>query len=297
MPALADSALSDLPPDKTNAIASIERALAEQGVKVVQDGPHFVRLFPKGAPDSLTNAPLRGADLAGSKNQETLSVGMIDFTSADLRQVLDNYGYLSQRTVLRPATLPAPMITLKTQGGLTREEAVYAIATVCALDGISVVDDGTKFVQVVPTAQWPPVQAHAPKAEPGVKLFDPKKVPSMGVSNNHWPLTETERLEQELRRAFYELMHLPDPAKRPTGRLLKLYAGLASKTVVPSKDFDGLPVWFHIETPLTRSELLYAIETTFVLHGLAIIPVDDHTIRLGRLEEVMRRVGNHLEYP
>src|ERR1035437_6598118 len=111
-----------------------------------------------------------------------------------------------------------------------------------------------------------------PKAEPGAKLFDPKKVPSMGVSNNHGPLTETERLEQELeqlRTAFYEFMHLPDLANRPTGRLLKLYAGLASKTAVPSKDFDGLHVWFHVETPLTRSELLYAIETTFILHGLA----------------------------
>jgi hypothetical protein len=399
MPALADSALPDLPPDKTNAIASIERALAEQGVEVVQDGPHFVRLFPKEARDSLTNAPFRGAELAGSKSQETLPIGMIDFTSADLRQVLDIYGDLSQRTVLHAATLPAPRITLKTRGGLTRDEGIYALATVLALNGISLVDDGTKFVQVVPmakraqvmtrapelapgakptpfgsidfpatdadqalaiyaamrqrtvlrartlpsppitlktrgpltreeaayaiatvfalngislvddgtkfvqvvlTAQWPPVQAHAPKAEPGAKLFDPKKVPSMGVSKNHWPLTEKERVEQELeqlRKAFYEFMHLADPAKRPSGQLLKLYAGLASKTAVPSKDFDGLPVWFHVETPLTRSELLYAIETTFTLHRLAIIPVDDHSIRLGRLEEVMGRVGNHLEYP
>jgi hypothetical protein len=399
MPTLADLALSDLPPDKTSAIASIERGLAEQGIVVIQDGPHFVRLFPREARDSLTNAPLRGAELAGAKRQETLPDGIIDFTGADLRQALEIYGELSRRTVLHPATLPAPTITLKTRGGLTwdegiyalatvlalngialvddgtkfvqvvpmaqraqvktgapepapgakpipfgsidfagadldqalafyaatrqrtvlrartlpaptitlktrgqltQEEVLYAVATVLALDGISVVDDGTSFVQMVPTVQRSAVQAHAPKAEPGAKLFDPKKVPSMGVSSNHWPLTETERLEQELeqlRKAFYEFMHLSDPAKRPSGRLLNLYAGLASKRAVPSKDFDGLPVWFHVETPLTRSELLYAIETTFVLNGLAIIPVDDHRVRLGRLVEVMRRVGNHLEYP
>ena len=31
--------------------------------------------------------------------------------------------------------------------------------------------------------------------------------------------------------------------------------------------------------------------------GFAIIPVDDRRVRLGRLQEVLERVGNHLEYP
>ena len=77
-------ALPDLPPDTTNAIASIERALSERGIEVVQDGPHFVRVFRKEARDSLTNAPLRGAELAASRGQETLPQGMIDFSRADL---------------------------------------------------------------------------------------------------------------------------------------------------------------------------------------------------------------------
>ena len=71
MPALPDLAPSDLPPDKTNAIASIERALAEKGLEIVQDGPHFVRVFPRGARDALTNAPLRGAELAVSRGPAT----------------------------------------------------------------------------------------------------------------------------------------------------------------------------------------------------------------------------------
>ena len=392
-------ALPDLPPDTTNAIASIERALSERGIEVVQDGPHFVRVFRKEARDSLTNAPLRGAELAASRGQETLPQGMIDFSRADLNQVLSIYAAMRQRAILRPATLPAPVISLNAQLGLSLEEAAYAVATVLALNGICVVDDGARFVQVVPMAQrtqvktgapepearpgvmpagtidfsgadlnqviaiysamrqrtilrpaslpaptitlksqcplsqeeaayaiakvfelngiclvddgpklvqvvpmaqrWA-VQAHASRPEPGAKLFDPKKVPSMGVSNSYQPLTEGERLEQEfekLRKAFYEFVHLPDPAKRSAQRLLGLYASLAGKAAVPSTNFYGATIWFHVETPLTKSELLYAIETTFALHGLAIIPVDDRRVQLGRLEEVLKHVGNHLEYP
>lgn len=298
LPALPDAVISDLPSDKTNAIANIERALAEKGVEVVQDGPHFVRVFRKEARVSLTNAPLRGAELARSKGPEALSPGVITFVQADLNQVLSIYAAMSQRTVLRPITLPAPAVTLKTGGGLTRQEVVYAMTTVFALNGVSVVDDGAKFVQMVPMRQREEVNTRAPKPEPGARLFDPKKLPSMGVSESHWPLTETERIEQELerlRKAFYEFMHMQDPRKRSAQRLLALYADLAGKSAAPSKDLGGLPIWFHVDTPLTKGELLYAIETTFILHGLAIIPVDDHKIRLGHSSEVLKWNGKQLE--
>lgn len=305
LPRLPDSIIADLPADKTNAIARIERALSEQGLEVVQDGPHFVRVFPKEARDSLTNAPLRGAGLALRGGSEGFGSGGIDFKQADLDQVLSIYASISQRTILRPITLPAPTVNLKTQCPLTREEAIYAFATVLALNGICVMDDGPKFVQVVPMWQRDQVKKAAPKPEPGAKLFDPKKVPSMGAS--YWPgppppspkpRTEAERIEQEferLKKAFYEFMHGPDPGKHPTQRLLGLYASLAGKTAMPSRDFGDLPIHFHVDTPLTKSELLYAIETTFTLNSLAIIPVDDRNIRLGQISEVMRNIGGRLE--
>jgi hypothetical protein len=291
LPRLPDAVIADPPSDKTNAIARIERALSEQGLEVVQDGPHFVRVFRKEARASLTNAPLRGAELAGAKGQESLPPGGINFTQADLNQVLSIYSMLSQRTILRPVTLPAPTVSLKTQCALTKEEALYAFETVLALNGICVVHDGTKFVQVVPMAERAQVETRAPKPEPGAKLFDPKKVPSVGLFQYPGRLTETERIEQEferLRKAFYEFMHLPDPQKRPARRLLGLYADLAGKTAVPSPKFDGTGIWFHVATPLSKSELLYAIETTFALHNLAIIPMDDRRIRLGHISEALR---------
>ena len=299
VPRPPDSIIADVAADKTNDILKIEKALSEQGLEVVQDGPHFVRVFPKGARDSLTNALLRGAELARSKEQEPVPVGMIDFRQADSMQVLNIYAQMGQRTILRPMTLPLPVITLKAQSALSIKEFEYAVGIVFALNGVCLVEDGAKFVQVVPMWMRTEVKTGAPKPEPGAKLFDPKKLPSMGAPQTiSPPHTEKERLEQEwerLRKAFDDFMRLQDPRKRSAQQLLTLYADLAGKSAVPSQDLGGLAIWFHVQTPLTKSELLYAIETTFTLHGLAIIPVDDRKVRLGRISEVLRNVGGRLE--
>ena len=298
LPLMPDSIVPDSLTDKTKAIATMERALAERGLAVLPDGPHFVRVFRKEAQDSLTNAPLRGADLARANGQEAMPAGTINFMQADLNQVLAVYAVMSQRTILRSIFLPAPTVRLNTQSPLSKDEALYALATVLSLNGICMVDDGAKFVQVAPMAQRDQIKTNAPKPEPGAKLFDPKGVLSMGVSSSPVPQTERERFEQAFeraRKAFYEFMHLPDPQRRPARRLLGLYADLTDKTPVTSTNLDGASIWFHIETPLTKSELLYAIETTFTLHNLAVVPVADGKIRLGHISEVLRNNGGRLD--
>jgi hypothetical protein len=290
LPALPDSLVSDLPGNKTKAVAKIEEAFADKGIAVVQDGPHFVRLVPKRELHSLTNAPLRGVELAlakgpdpASKGQAAMPPGVINFSGADLNQVLSIYATLRQKTILRPAILPWATVRLKTQGRLTREEVLYALETVLALNGVALVDDGAKFVQVVPIGQRAQVKTNCPAPEPGAKQFDPNKVPAMGVTVRKSPRNEMERLDQEyerLRTAVYQFMHMREPQKNSSLRLLELYARLADKTAVASTNFDGVAVNFHVETPLTRSELLYAIETTLRLNGLGIVLVDDRKVRL-----------------
>jgi hypothetical protein len=46
-----------------------------------------------------------------------------------------------------------------------------------------------------------------------------------------------------------------------------------------------LPVLFKAQTALTKPELLYALEKTLSLSGLAIIQVDDNSIRAGFARE------------
>ena len=85
--------------------------------------------------------------------EEPLPQGMIDFRAADLTQVLDIYSMMINRTILRPATLPAPTITLTTRGQLTMREGIQALEGVLALNGITMVNMGDKFVKAMPEAQ------------------------------------------------------------------------------------------------------------------------------------------------
>ena len=92
------------------------------------------------------------------------------------------------------------------------------------------------------------------------------------------PLTKVERDIQRLKKAVYDFLQIKAPPQRPAQRLLELYATLTDKT--PSTNFGGMPIWFYINTPLTKAELLYAIETTFQLNDLTIVALDDETITL-----------------
>jgi general secretion pathway protein D len=100
----------------------------------------------------LTNATPAQPRAKGPAD-EPLPEGMIDFRGADLNQVLDIYSMLVNRTLLRPATLPAPTIILKTQGQLTMKEGIQALEAVLALNGITMVNVGDKFVKVMAEAQ------------------------------------------------------------------------------------------------------------------------------------------------
>ena len=111
--------------------------------------------LPSGQPRTATEAgtiPIIPSGTNASPD-ETLPAGTINFPATDLNQVLQIYAELVGRTVLRPTSLPAPTITLKTQTPLTRREAIQAFDAVLALNGIAVVNVGDKFVKVVPTAQ------------------------------------------------------------------------------------------------------------------------------------------------
>jgi len=97
--------------------------------------------------------PSAAPGATGAAAEEMLPQGMIDFRAADLNQVLDIYSDMVKRTVLRPATLPAPTITLTTKGQLTMREGIQALEAVLALNGITMVNMGDKFVKALPEAQ------------------------------------------------------------------------------------------------------------------------------------------------
>ncbi len=281
LPPLSVSTGSEQPANKTNLIVFLEKEFSTKGISVVHDGPCFVRLVPGGErqPD-LSIIPLRGAQLHASSRGQLMPAGAVNFPGTDPSQVLEIYAELTGRTILRARFLPAPTIRFKNQCPLTREELVYALETVLALNGLSTVYDGKAFVQIVPIQLRSMINPHAPTAEPGAKLFDPKRVPSMGYSSPR-PQTKLERDLERWQKAFFEFMRLNGTRSSSAQHLLELYAVLTDKKAEPSKAYETSPIWFHVGTPLSKSELLYAIETTFALNNLEVTEVEKNRVRLG----------------
>lgn len=98
---------------------------------------------------------------------------VINLQVAPIDQVLNYYALLTGRSILRPTSLPAASITFRNEQELTREEAIQALDAVLALNGITMINVGDKFVSAVPSQQA--LQEGA--AFSGV---DPKDLPEAG---------------------------------------------------------------------------------------------------------------------
>jgi general secretion pathway protein D len=149
----------------TNAPATtpnVGAATAPPGPGIVAPGPDATAPGPAPGPGALapgapgTVNPLLGT--AGATNampeEGVVPAGTIDFRGADLNTVFEIYARLVNRTILRPATLPAAQIWLKTQTPLTVREAVQALDTVLGMNGITMIVISDKFVKAAtgPTA-------------------------------------------------------------------------------------------------------------------------------------------------
>ena len=106
------------------------------------------------APNPNTGVGVAGAG-AKPAEEEVFPPGLIKFSEADLSQVLEIYQELTGRTVLRPASLPAAKITIKSQTQLTRTEAIQALDSILSMNQITMIPQGDKFIKAVPEAQSP----------------------------------------------------------------------------------------------------------------------------------------------
>lgn len=89
---------------------------------------------------------------AATSKEEVVPANFIQWEGIDATQALDTYAKLVNRTVLR-AAIPDVKIILRTQTELTRSEVIQAIEAVLALNNISVIKVGDKFLKVLPSDQ------------------------------------------------------------------------------------------------------------------------------------------------
>jgi len=77
-------------------------------------------------------------------------VGPMDFSDVTLPQILDLLQKWTGKTVLRPQALPTNLYTLKLPAGTPRSEALLAIETLLNLNGVAIIQQGDRFLKVVP---------------------------------------------------------------------------------------------------------------------------------------------------
>ncbi len=110
---------------------------------------------PAAAPSTATAAPAATpatpapSPTPAAPVKET--IGTIDFQGTPVQAVLEYYSHLTKRSIISAPNL-AGVIYFRSQTDLTRDEAIQALDTVLALNGIAAVPLGEKFLKVVQIA-------------------------------------------------------------------------------------------------------------------------------------------------
>ena len=165
----------------------MQRQLATNGpVTQPRSTPPMAQALP-GAPGftpgglpatpSTTASQPAGDSAPAVQPEPTVPAGTINFQGVDLNAVLEIYAKYVGRTLIR-GTLPDTKIILKTETPLTKSEVIQALQAVLALNGISVVNIGDKFVKVLPSDQ-----ANAAGAE--IDRSGATNLPNMGSYVTH----------------------------------------------------------------------------------------------------------------
>lgn len=82
----------------------------------------------------------------------TDKVGPMVLRDETIGQVLELLQRWTGKTVLRPQALPASLYTLTLPATATRNDALLAIETLLTLNGVAVIQQGDKFLKIVPNA-------------------------------------------------------------------------------------------------------------------------------------------------
>ena len=100
---------------------------------------------PSPAPVAAVAAAIPLPGLSGSDQ-----VGPVILRDETVAQLLDLMQRWTGKSILRPQALPSSLYTLSLPASITRDEALLAIETLLNLNGIAVIQQGDKFLKVVP---------------------------------------------------------------------------------------------------------------------------------------------------
>jgi hypothetical protein len=184
------------------------------------------------------------AQSVGSSNQPPLT---FDLHEVSLRQALTMYADLKGRNLLQHPNLPEREFSL-TANLQSKAEAATAFEKMFEQNGIATIPDGEKFVMIVPVALTNSV---TPRSN-DVIAASTQLIPAYSINLRGLPLSSA----------------------------LQIYSDYVGRKIVNLKDASSAPINFEQQTPLSKGQICYALETLFAWNGFRIVAIDDKTSRL-----------------
>ena len=243
---------SEGPLSRPGAAALLEKAFRDQGLFLTLRSPKFAvattfsqkrraELLPAPPAPASTNAPAT----AGEK----FPPGLIRFQDADDRQVLEVYSELTKRMVLRSPEAFSMKISLRSQTELTRAEAQWLLEAALSLGGTALVPEGEKFVFALPIAR------------------------RVGV-----PKLSTNPLAAAMKDGPFPPGTLKfDQASG--SQVLAIYAELIGRKPV-NTGVPPLRISLRNQFPLTRAEVLYALDAMAAMNHLRFVAAGEDQVKL-----------------
>lgn len=246
----SDGALS-----RPDAAALVEKAFRDQGLFITLRSPKFAvatTFSQKRRAEALLSAP-PSATAPGEK----FPPGLVKFSEAEDRQVLEIYSELTGRMVLRSPQANSTKVTLRSQTELNRAEVVWLLESALKMGGIALAPDGEKFVYALPLTR----NVTAPKV--------PANPLAAGVKGEPFP-PGMLKFEQA-----------------SGSQALDIYAELIGRK--PVKDsVPNVRLSLRNQVPLTRAEVVYAMDAMAALNRLRFVAVGEEQVKLEALPPALK---------
>jgi hypothetical protein len=209
-----------------------------------------IRIHPANGSAELrlgrTNALVTVSRSAGGSLVETTE-GSLEFVDADIDPVLGLYAECKGRTLLRWPRLPAGSFTLAA-ATTNRAQAALVLEKALAEKGVAAIPDGEKFLMVVPESEAANVKPHSAEIKTSTgNGTGSERVPVGAICFSNADLNQAAQIYAAL---IGRKLDQTEPLSRPT-----------------------LAINFKNQTPLTKEECVYALDTLFLWQGVKVVPV------------------------
>ena len=189
--------------------------------------------------------------LKDGPDAEPTHLSSLAFESADLSFVLDLYGGFAGRTVLQHPSLPAKTFSLRASA-TNRTEVAKVLEEALITKDIVAMPHEEKFALILPKAQAATAKPH-PFRKPWSFAGKDEVLPPGHVN---WMPAES-------------------------AQVLYIYADLVGRKVDPdeARNLRQFPVVFKNQTPLTKSELVHALDVLLEWWNIKIVAEGDDLIK------------------